>query len=272
MSADQSCPQCGRVCAGLRGLSIHSRLMHSDRDYSSERRVYSSRPRQKRTQEQRRRISEASKRHWDNEGFRQRMKDIAVARWTPALRRLMHEKMSAIMGTAEQREAARRRMLDEPRRDYMSKLISQKVASGEMRSGRSRWHDYRCVGGEVVRVQGTYELRMAAALDQWGSSLGYSWSKNRHHFPYQSIDGRVHRYTPDFEICTGSGCFYAEIKGFLNLDGVIKLYDLSTQIPVKLYVLFENAIRELEGGKDPFTESRNLLNVSHEEILKGRTW
>jgi len=154
------------------------------------------------------------------------------------------------------------RILDNGLRERLSKITTERLERGEIKPGRCKWHEYETRSGETIKLLGTYEVRVARALD-WN---GYRWRKNKDHFRYKDIAGRWHMYTPDFKVFDGVGWFYIEVKGWLDPAGHIKLYDLCSWFSGEIYVLFKEGIEELETGKDPFTENRSLIEVAHKGI------
>lgn len=263
-----ACDICGRPCAGKRGLPIHKRLMHSGRDYSAERRVYSARPRRKKTPEQIEKMRKLGKELWTRPEFVKRMKEIAHERWTPELRARLSEKTGERMRLDENREKQRKSLTqkyqDPDFRQAMSEQTSRRIANGELKIGRTTWRQYTTLSGKVVNLLGSFEERVARALDL----AGYQWEQNRDRFRYRSIDGVPHWYTPDFKIQQGARTFYVEVKGYLDITNLLKLYSLIHSGLPRMYILFEEGIELLEDGADPFTEDRELSEVISREIEK----
>lgn len=208
--------------------------MHSEYDYSAERRAYSARPRRKRSPEECARASQISKELWTRPEFRKRMAQIAVERWTPELR------------------------------ERLSKATTDRVLAGEMGKHRFKFFDYKTAQGLDIKLHGTYELRVGKALD----IHGYQWEKNRDAFVYQDEQGHRRRYTPDFKITEGSSVFYVEVKGMFPVEDVLKMYAVLLVLPRKLFVLCIDGIKELERGENPFVQQRELMEVAHAEIAK----
>jgi hypothetical protein len=78
-------------------------------------------------------------------------------------------------------------------------------------SGRCKWYDYRSrLTGSIVRVQGSWELRVANCLD----AMGHPWrpNHNRDRFNYIDRDGVQRSYAPDF----WHDGTYIEVKGYLD--------------------------------------------------------
>ena len=59
-------------------------------------------------------------------------------------------------------------------------------------TGRCKWYDYYSKIAGNVRLQGTYELRMANILDK----LGWKWSKTVDHFEYDNGNHCYIEYDP----------------------------------------------------------------------------
>lgn len=74
-----------------------------------------------------------------------------------------------------------------------------RVISSNNKGGRCKWIEYKKKNGDIIKLQGTYELRFAKILDE----IDINWIKptiwNREHqFNWLDKKGKSHWYTPDF--------------------------------------------------------------------------
>jgi CGNR zinc finger protein/NUMOD3 motif-containing protein len=91
-------------------------------------------------------------------------------------------------------------------------------------SGRCKWYDfYSSVNNATVRVQGSWELRVANCLD----SQGLPWRTNhgRDRFRYTDSEGIERTFCPDFWQ-TGT---YVEVKGYADPATQHKLRQVQAQ-------------------------------------------
>lgn len=96
-------------------------------------------------------------------------------------------------------------------------------------TGRCQWFDYNSIIAGNVRLQGTYELRMAKALD----SLQMRWEKNKDYFPYSED----HSYIPDFKIWNNKNdIFYIDTKGWFSNKDQEKIHVAREKNDLKLIV------------------------------------
>lgn len=94
-------------------------------------------------------------------------------------------------------------------RRKMSKQKAALYATGwEPICGRCKKYEYISPIAGTIKVDGTWELKVAYYLD----SLGVSWVRNKTRFQYVRPDGRTATYQPDFYVETWKS--YLEIKGY----------------------------------------------------------
>lgn len=107
-------------------------------------------------------------------------------------------------------------------------------------SGRCKWYDFdSAINGRPVRVQGSWELRVAHCLETQG--LPWRTNHGRDRFPYVDIDGIERSYCPDF----WQDGAYVEVKGYADPATVHKLAQIEAQ-GVPLRVLYWGDIKALE--------------------------
>jgi hypothetical protein len=83
------------------------------------------------------------------------------------------------------------------------------------------WHDYTRRDGTVIRVQGTYELRLCFAMD----ALRWDWGKVDRRLSlvqYEWEDG-THYYAPDFVVHRDGEGSYIEVKGWMKPQDEVKI-------------------------------------------------
>lgn len=87
--------------------------------------------------------------------------------------------------------------------------INERYKSGwESTAGRCKKYDYTSPIAGNIKVDGTWELRVARYFD----SLGVVWKRNKTRFSYIKPDGTPSTYQPDFFIEDWNT--YLEIKGY----------------------------------------------------------
>jgi len=109
-------------------------------------------------------------------------------------------------------------------------------------TGRCKWFDYYSNIAGDVRLQGTYELRMAKILDK----LGWQWNKTSDHFKY---DNGNHCYIPDFKITKreNDDClFYIDTKGWFPIQDQIKIAKVREENLITLLIMDKNMLNEYE--------------------------
>lgn len=100
-----------------------------------------------------------------------------------------------------------------PHSDEMKHHLSERkkalYASGwEPTCGRCKKYDYNSPIAGKIKVDGTWELKVAQYLD----SIDVVWERNKTRFPYIKLDGKKSTYQPDFWI--ESWNTYLEVKGY----------------------------------------------------------
>lgn len=82
-------------------------------------------------------------------------------------------------------------------------------ASGwEATAGRCKKYDFETKNGETIKVDGTWELKVAEYLD----TINVVWYRNKQRFDYIKPNGKNSTYQPDFYV-EDWGCFI-EVKGY----------------------------------------------------------
>ena len=92
------------------------------------------------------------------------------------------------------------------------KIISEKLSKNN-KGGRCKWFEVKKKNGEVIKVQGTWEVRFANVL----SEIDEMWLKpslyhTKHSFKWIDKTGKEHTYTPDFY--SPKLDKYFEVKGY----------------------------------------------------------
>lgn len=86
--------------------------------------------------------------------------------------------------------------------------ISKKLSINN-KGGRCEWYSYKKPNGDVVKVQGTWELRFAKLCDK----VNIKWEKNQKYiYTYKDNENKKHYYRPDFYLPEIS--IWIEIKGY----------------------------------------------------------
>lgn len=94
-------------------------------------------------------------------------------------------------------------------------------------SGRCKWYSYRSrLTGDLMRVQGTWELRVANCLDE----IGRPWrtNHNRDRFDYVDINDIPRTYAPDFM----HDGIYLEVKGYIDAAAWHKIAVVQQSVPL----------------------------------------
>lgn len=123
-------------------------------------------------------------------------------------------------------------------REKMSLKKKELYASGwEPICGRCKKYDYTSPVAGTIKVDGTWELKVAKYLD----TLGVKWSRNRKRFPYIKPDNKASTYQPDFFVDDWDT--YIEVKGYeTDLDRC-----KWSQFKEKLLVWKADKIQTMEG-------------------------
>ena len=97
----------------------------------------------------------------------------------------------------------------EEKRRKVSENMKLRYASGwEPVCGRSKKYEYESIVAGKIKVDGTWELKVAKHLD----SLNVIWERNKRRFDYLKPDGTKSTYQPDFYVKDWD-C-YIEVKGY----------------------------------------------------------
>ena len=87
--------------------------------------------------------------------------------------------------------------------------MHERYAAGwEPVCGRCKKYDYISPAAGKIKVDGTWELKVAKYLD----SIGVKWSRNCKRFPYIKPDQSGSTYQPDFFVEDWNS--YLEVKGY----------------------------------------------------------
>jgi hypothetical protein len=126
----------------------------------------------------------------------------------------------------------------EEKRRKVSENMKLRYASGwEPVCGRSKKYNYESPAAGKIKVDGTWELKVAKYLD----SLGVDWIRNKKRFDYIKPNGSKSTYQPDFYVKDWDT--FLEIKGYeTELDRA-----KWKQFPEKLQVWYREKINKLEG-------------------------
>ena len=76
------------------------------------------------------------------------------------------------------------------------------------------WYESKIAGR--VHYQSGYERKFMSYLDE----KGFNWVKCRERFPYTGVDGKVHKYNPDFYLPDFK--LYVEVKGMVRMNDPLK--------------------------------------------------
>lgn len=95
------------------------------------------------------------------------------------------------------------------RREKIRLAINKRYSEGwEVKSGRALKYDYESPIAGKIKVDGTWELKVAKYLD----SLGLKWKRNKERFKYINLKNSNSTYCPDFYIEDWNS--FLEIKGY----------------------------------------------------------
>lgn len=124
--------------------------------------------------------------------------------------------------------------------------ISKKMSVNN-KGGRCKWYDFEKNTGEIVRLQGTWEVRFAKILE----IIDPNWIKISLYSKYHSFDwiddnGINHVYTPDF-YSPKSNTFY-EVKGFWWGNDKNKMYKVFEQNNVNIKMIFKKELEQYEAN------------------------
>jgi hypothetical protein len=127
---------------------------------------------------------------------------------------------------------------------YISNFVAQQYRDGTKLplGGRTKWYTYK-----NHRVQGTYELRTCAILDNWlDNNLIKSWDYTRDRIPYVKVNGKDATYLLDFKVENNDDTvYYIETKGFKRENDQLK-WDAAKAQGINLVVWFDEDIKREE--------------------------
>lgn len=109
-------------------------------------------------------------------------------------------------------------------------------------TGRCKWFDYTSPIAGEVKLQGTYELRMANVLDK----LHWGWKKTSDRFEY---DNGNHCYIPDFKIYRREKekcLFYIDTKGWFSDQEKIKIAKVREENSIILIIMDNEMLNQYE--------------------------
>lgn len=97
--------------------------------------------------------------------------------------------------------------------------IGSKIQTG----GKTKWYNVQTSNG-LVKVQGTYEVRMCKILDVMKNlNQIKDWQYTNDTIPYIGLDNQQHSYLIDFKVYINDNKFYyIQTKGYLHNDDQIK--------------------------------------------------
>jgi len=97
----------------------------------------------------------------------------------------------------------------EEMKNYLSNKMHDRYSAGwEPTCGRCKKYDYDSPIAGKVKLDGTWEVKVAIYLD----SIGVKWKRNKIRFNYIRPDGKSATYQPDFHIEDWDT--YLEVKGY----------------------------------------------------------
>lgn len=119
---------------------------------------------------------------------------------------------------------------------------AQRVGGG----GRTKWYDYK-----DIKVQGTYELRTCAILDEWKArKFILDWEYTNDRYQYLWEDGTEHTYLLDFKVfITETEFYYIETKGYIRENDERK-WEAVKKLGHELKVWFNEDIKREEEKLD----------------------
>jgi hypothetical protein len=114
--------------------------------------------------------------------------------------------------------------------------------------GTTKWYNVETSNG-VIRVQGTYEVRVCKILDKWKRSGKIkNWEYTKDKVEYLKIDQTKHLYLLDFKIWNKDESFYyIEVKGYKTDNDLLK-WEAVKNKGLKLEIWFEKEIKINEEG------------------------
>lgn len=120
----------------------------------------------------------------------------------------------------------------------LSVLMSERYAAGwEVKCGRAPKFNYESPIAGIIKVDGSWELKVAKYLD----SIGVEWKRNKERFEYDNtIKNKISTYCPDFYVKDWN--IYIEVKGYKTELDEIKW----KQFKFELKIWDKNKLKELK--------------------------
>ena len=113
----------------------------------------------------------------------------------------------------------------------------------------SKKSNYTKLDGSIVSMDSTWEVTMAARLDD----LGIVWKRDRKmKLAYKTRGGRKKNYIPDFYLPDYD--IYIEVKGYWTDAAKHKMKDVQARHPVKILIL--ESLEEISNIKIKTLEAR----------------
>jgi hypothetical protein len=100
---------------------------------------------------------------------------------------------------------------DETKEKMRQGMLNRYASGWESKCGRTKKIDYESPVAGLVKLDGSWELKVAQYLD----NIGVKWERNKKRFPYWNlIKGKESTYCPDFYVEDWGA--YIEVKGFVT--------------------------------------------------------
>lgn len=113
------------------------------------------------------------------------------------------------------------------------------------KGGRCKWYDTEKINGDIVKVQGTYEVRFTKILNIIDPNWIKPTNKNPHRFEWIDKNNEIHYYTPDFW-CPNLNEYF-EVKGRWWGDDKNKMTQVIKNNPYKkINIIEEEELKSLE--------------------------
>ncbi len=123
--------------------------------------------------------------------------------------------------------------------EYLKKLSEEQ--SKRNRGGRTKWFRFEKNGGQIVNLQGTWEVRFAKILE----SIDPDWVRPNKPLKWVDDDGNEKRYTPDFYSPKTNK--YYEVKGYWWGDDKRKMeLVLEQNSDLKIEMIFKDDLLRYE--------------------------
>lgn len=115
--------------------------------------------------------------------------------------------------------------------------------SGYSKGLKCRWYSHAKPDGTIVKLQGTWELKLAIHWDK----LEKEYSAHPHRLLYIADDGKVHRYYPDFLCRENEENVYYDVKNnYLEMLSVAKFNAIRRDNPdIRLIILNEHELKRM---------------------------